>query len=518
MNKTEIRLPLLLSLVLSLGILIGSKIFGGKKYDAGVWGNTEKFRDILSYIDRYYVDSVDLNYLAEAGIRGMLKELDSYTTYIAAADYDYTFSQLKSDFEGVGIVFGVFRDTVKVLSLIENAPAAAAGIKVADRLVGIDEHQIAGVGISSKDVVGLLSGKKNTPVRLTLYRPSTAENIEITVKREKISSLPTVFGYIIRDKVGYISIDEFAETTHTDFRKRLQTLKDSGIESLILDLRNNPGGYLKESVLIADEFLDGKRKIVSTKSKRGRFDRVEWSEKKGFFERGNLVVLINEHTASASELLAGALQDYDRALIVGRNSFGKGLVQLPIRLKDKSVLKLTISRYYMPSGRSLQKSYPAYRNATELLPKNEFLTQNGRIVHEKKGITPDYILAEDTLQYADKRYQKLLQYDVLRDFSHHISEKIPPKLTQSATFFQKNFKLSPYFLSQIESRLIALEIVDTHEKFTEIRPYVETKISAYLAEIFFGRESAKQILHKNDLEIQAALSLIDSTAVLLKKM
>lgn len=540
MNKTHIRLPLMLALALALGVLIGSEVITRLKYGKETAGNVQKFRDVLNYIDRYYVDTVNLDELTEYAISEMLLKLDPHTSYVPAKEYQHSFAQLEGGFDGIGIEFNVFRDTIKVLAVTENGPSDKAGLQSGDRIVEIDGNKVAGVGITNNKIVRLLRGKKGSEVSLKLFRLVENKEVTTTVVRDQITSESVPLSYSITDKTGYIQVNRFARYTHRDFIEALKKLKANGMEELILDLRNNAGGYLSQAVAIADEFIGGSKEIVYTRGKEKRFNQEERAERKGIFEEGALVVLLNENSASASELLAGALQDYDRALIVGRRSFGKGLVQLPITLSDDSKLRLTISRYYTPSGRSIQKSYDegidAYRQEVndrylsgEIFNADSFslegsvetyYTENGRPVYGGGGITPDYFIPLDSSNF-DQTLRKINENDIIRDYAKSISEVVRNQLIEDGVYDSEHFRccynLSTDQLSTIKRLLLDQNLIASRTEFSSLKPYVENRTRAFLGREIFGNQVYYAILHEKDDELQAALELVEEAKELKKE-
>ncbi len=526
MNQNT-RIPLMLAASMAFGILIGSEFLSRFKYGEDTSGNVQKFRDVLNYIDRYYVDTVDLNLLTEYAIEEMLHKLDPHTSYISAEESTYAFSQLETGFDGIGIEFNIYRDTLKVLAVTQGGPSEKAGLQAGDRIIAVNDTPIAGVKMATQDIVGLLRGAKGSEVTLTILRPELPTPFEAIVTRANIPTESVALSYMLNDTVGYLQIAQFARNTHEQFKEALMKLRGKGMQHLVLDLRNNSGGYLNPAVKIADEFLAGKKEIVYTKGKENRFNQEEYAEHKGLFETGGLVVLINENSASASELLAGALQDYDRALIVGRRSFGKGLVQLPITLPDESILRLTISRYYTPSGRSIQKPYEdgiqAYRNEVneryrsgEVFnmenfsienPKNTFYTEHGRQVYGGGGIMPDYFLPVDTSAYSSL-WQQMSKYDLIRDFAHSLTNELSNDVASSADVYRKRFTLSETQFQKFERFLKLQGISVDLEELAQARPIISNRTRAYLGRKLYGDTVYNAILHEQDTGILKAIQVM----------
>ena len=353
-SKFQVRLPLLVAAAMAFGMLIGANMFRaspGKNAQA-ISTAYLKFRDILSYIDRDYVDSVSTDELSDYAIAKMLEKLDPHTAYIPADEMIVANSYLEADFDGIGVEFNIFQDTIFVIAPISGGPSESAGLRPSDRIIKVNGQNVAGVQISNQEVFEKLRGPKGTRVTLTILRKESKKPLSYVIIRNKIPTTSVDVHYMIDAHTGYIKINRFSANTYDEFDVALNELKKKGMNRLVLDLRENPGGYMDKATKIADEFISGNKKIVYTEGKGERYDSETYAQTRGDFEEGALIVLINEGSASASEILAGALQDNDRALLVGRRSFGKGLVQMPIPLNDGSELRLTISRYYTPSGRS----------------------------------------------------------------------------------------------------------------------------------------------------------------------
>ncbi len=418
-------MPIILAIGLAAGILIGatfSKPAVGEKM--GLEGSIAKFKEVLTLIERNYVDEVDVDELVEGAIVEMLDELDPHSTYIPASEKVRANEGLQGNFEGIGVEFNIFKDTIVVISPLGGGPSEAVGVMAGDKIIKVDGETVAGVGFTTLDVQRTLKGPKGTKVKISVKRKGVKDLIEFEITRDKIPQYSVDTGYMIDDETGYIKISRFGATTFLEFKEKLLILKDKGMERLILDLQGNPGGYMSAAIQIADEFLPDDRKIVYTKGKEFRFNTEANTESEGEFEDGALIVLMNEGSASASEIVAGALQDNDRALIVGRRSFGKGLVQLPMDLSDGSEMRLTISRYYTPSGRSIQKPYGDVdyeRDISKRFSNGEFFsadsvkfvdslkfkTRKSRTVYGGGGIMPDYFVPLDTTQgsaYLNRLY------------------------------------------------------------------------------------------------------------------
>ena len=374
-----------------------------------------KVAKLIDIIEQLYVDSVNSPELVDAAIKAMLEKLDPHSAYIPAASVDAVEAPLKGNFEGVGVRFQILNDTLLVVQAIPGGPSAKVGVSAGDQVIKIDEELVAGVGLQNSGVRKRLLGKKGTKVVMTIRRGGEDELIEFEVIRDKIPIHSVDAAYMIDEEIGYIKLNAFAKTTQAEIQKALSKLKLQGMESLILDLQNNGGGYLDQAFKLADEFLPKKKMIVYTEGRS--YPKKDFlSTYRGMFQKGKLVVLVNESTASASEIVSGAVQDWDRGAIVGRRTFGKGLVQRPIPLTDGSKVRITTQRYYTPSGRCIQKSYEggttAYRKEKyerylngesfskdsikipDSLVFNTLVT--GREVYAGGGIIPDVFVPVDT--------------------------------------------------------------------------------------------------------------------------
>jgi carboxyl-terminal processing protease len=415
-SKKTALLPFFLGIALALGVLIGHYLPSGSDFShhSDVRSRNDKLSSILNIIESNYVDSVNRNDLIETAIPAMLKKLDPHSTYIPAKDFARANEPLQGNFEGIGISFSMMTDTILVISTIHGGPSEKLGLMAGDKILYVNDSLVAGKHIPDEKIMGMLKGPRGTIVRIKVLRQGMKELIPFEVKRDKIPIYSVDVSYMINDNVGYIRINTFAMTTFEEFKQGLKELKDKGMTALILDLRGNNGGIMEAAVQIADQFLKEGQLIVYTKGRNSPRSEAK-ATGNGEFETGDLVVLIDEWSASASEILAGALQDNDRGTIIGRRSFGKGLVQEPIPFSDGSEIRLTIARYYTPTGRSIQKSYKDgyekyYDDITNRLNHGEFevsdsihfadslkfTTPEGHTVYGGGGIMPDKFVPVDT--------------------------------------------------------------------------------------------------------------------------
>ncbi len=450
MNKKNRFSPLWLALCVVIGILIGTfyaNHFSGNRLSI-INSGSNKLNNLLHIVDDQYVDSVDVNDLVEKAVPQILSELDPHSVYISAKDVQQANDDLRGSFSGVGIEFTIRQDTLHVQQVIGNGPAERAGLIAGDKIVMVDDKPFTGKTLTNEEAMHRLKGPKDTKVKLGIMRYGEKKVREIVVTRGEIPTKSVTAVYMLDEHTGYIRIKNFGENTYPELLIALAKLSQEDFHNLTIDLRGNTGGYLQSAVQIANEFLPKNRLIVYTQGRKS--PRQEYrSDGRGSYQKIPLVVLIDEGSASASEILAGAIQDNDRGTIIGRRSFGKGLVQQPIEFNDRSMIRLTIARYYSPSGRCIQKPYTSGDNKNyedDLLTRyehGEFFSQDsikhegkeyhtgiGRPVYGGGGITPDIFIAEDTanvtsyykqasmsgliiqyaFEYTDENRQKLKEY------------------------------------------------------------------------------------------------------------
>lgn len=414
-SKLKIWLPLILAVTFAAGLSLGWFMNRPEELTPG----EKKLRELFAIISEDYVDPVDLDSLIERSIPGILANLDPHSAYISLADKAMP-DELDGSFSGIGIQFQLFNDTVCVVEAMSGGPAEKVGIMSGDRIVSVDGKNIASINISNEDVFKLLRGKKNTKVTLGIRRPGSPKVVNFTVKRGDIPVTSIDAAYMVSPTVGYVKINKFARNTYAEFLQSMTSLTNRGARDFIIDLRGNTGGYMEPAIMIVNEFLPARCKIVSTKGRHPQDNSVVISDGSGSFRNARVAVLTDENTASASEIFSGAIQDNDRGLIIGRRSFGKGLVQRPIQLKDGSEIRLTVQRYYTPSGRSIQKDYTPGRNdqyeyeiferyrngemqsadSVKFDKKLLFKTATGRQVYGGGGIMPDIFMPNDTTAYT----------------------------------------------------------------------------------------------------------------------
>jgi len=416
-NKSNRFSPIWMALCVVLGIMVGTfyaNHFSGNRLSI-INSSGNKLNNLLHIVDDQYVDTININDVVEKAMPQILSELDPHSVYIAAKDVQIANDDLKGSFSGVGIEFTIRYDTVRVQNVIGNGPAERAGLIAGDKIVEVDDQPFVGKEVTNEEAMHRLKGPKDTKVKLGIIRYGEKKMRHITVTRGEIPTKSVTASYMLDEKTGYIKIKNFGENTYPELLIALAKLSQDGFSNLVIDLRNNTGGYLASAVQIANEFLSKGQLIVYTEGRKS--PRQDYRcDGRGSYQQLPLVVLIDEASASASEILAGSIQDNDRGTIIGRRSFGKGLVQQPIEFSDHSMIRLTVARYYTPSGRCIQKPYSSGsdRNYEEdLLSRyqhGEFFSQdsikhtgpqyhtaNGRVVYGGGGITPDIFVPEDTL-------------------------------------------------------------------------------------------------------------------------
>lgn len=535
-DRATVRLPMLLGIALAGGILIGATFFGNTKSLNTIGRGYTKYREILQLIENNYVDSVNTDELVDYSIEKMLTKLDPHTAYLNAQDAVAARSQLEGGFDGIGVEFNIYKDTVYVVTPISGGPSETAGILSGDRIVKVDETPLVGGKIENSQVFKALRGKRGTPVKLTILRKGSNDPRVFTVTRERIPTYSVDAVYMIDNKTGYIKVNRFSETTYDEFKAALASLKEKGMTQLLMDLRNNPGGYMDRATSLADEFISGNKMLVYTKGKDTRYDRQTFARIAGQFESGPLVVLIDEGSASASEIVAGALQDHDRALIAGRRSFGKGLVQMPVQLSDGSELRLTISRYYTPSGRSIQKPYVMgqegdYEKDLELRskrgeyyiadsirndPKLKFKTDHGRIVYGGGGITPDYFIPRDSTWQTNYLIQ-LYSKNIVREFAMEYANENRKRLEKMLfAEFDKSVIITDQQMNKLLDDATAEGIRFNEKEYLRSRNYIRNQIKALVARSIYqkGNKAGQnneffQVVNNTDDTYKKALQLFD---------
>ena len=521
-NKTKIYLPLIIAFAIAFGIFVGSNLNYPQKKMTFFGGSPQekKIKRLINYIEYDYVDEVDTDSLLDVTISDMLGKLDPHSVYIPPKDHDRITETMNGKFVGIGIQFRMIKDSLTVLSVIKDGPSEKAGIKAGDRILMADNDTLYGKNLDSDFIVSQLKGEPDTEVKLKVYRKTENRELPFIIKRGSIPIESVDAYYMLNDDLGYIKINKFAATTYDEFMKALKALKKQGMQELVLDLRQNPGGFLDIATKIIDEFLEDGKLIVFTKNKRGKISET-FATKKGDFEKNQIYVLIDGGSASASEILAGALQDNDIGTIVGRRSFGKGLVQQEMDLGDGSAIRLTVSRYYTPTGRSIQKPYDhsgskAYFNeydhrfkdgeliSADSIKVNDSLkytTPKGKIVYGGGGIIPDVFVSIDTVNFINRLHFSPVNDFVFEYIDNHRKE------FEGMTFedFDQNFDQDDTFYNRYWDYLIKKNPkIKRSEKGKE---NLKLYIKAVFALQLYGDNAYFQIINRDDKMIRKVLEL-----------
>ena len=522
MKSKEKYLPILLFSCIAFGIIIGGMVnFPRKDFSQSKNATKTKLNRLIDFINEEYVDNVNTDSIVDLTVNNILANLDPHSVYIPPSEQTAVAESMKGDFVGIGVNFYMYNDTVAIIKPLENGPSEKAGIKAGDRLLFADNTKLFGRELPNDSLFNKLKGEEGSEVLLTIFRKSENKKLKIKVIRDIVPIKSVDASVMLNKTTGYIKINRFAETTYTEFKSGLDKLKNQGATTLVIDVRENGGGYLEKAVEIADELLKDKELIVFTKNRKGTIDKVLATEE-GVFETGKVYVLIDENSASASEILAGAVQDNDRGTIVGRRSFGKGLVQREMDFDDGSAVRLTTARYYTPSGRSIQKPYKkgeseAYNNefesrfkSGELYAKDKikvadslkFKTKKGRIVFGGGGIVPDIFVPLE-MEHGAEGLGYILNSGIV---GHFVFEKLDQNrgAFKGLTFEQFLIKMDKEYkyVSNFESYLsqAGLDL-----KINKNKSLVKRYITAEFARQLFGESQYYKIVLKDDAMIKAIL-------------
>lgn len=537
------------------GVLIHPLISSDNAYD-----QLEKFKNIFGTTIKNYVDEVDTQKLTEAAIKGMLNDLDPHSVYISAEEMKSVNEDFQGSFDGIGVQFDMINDTITIITPISNGPSEKVGVQAGDKIIKIDDENA--IGINRDEVPKKLKGPKGTTVKIDVKRGSSNELLSFSIVRDKIPlySVDASFMFDGTD-IGYIKVNRFAENTFSELTSSLTKLSSQGMKKLILDLRGNPGGFLQQAYFMASEFLSKGDTIVYTKGRRPEFNEYLINNKEGRFKKFPLIVLINQGSASASEIVSGAIQDLDRGLIVGTTSFGKGLVQRQFPNNDGSAFRLTISRYYTPSGRSIQRPYKdksdyrhlvgrleleegsniehALENVTKKINKeNEaklakdkkskdlvkldslpiYKTRKGRTVLGGGGIIPDYIIKSDTMT---KFTASLLAKRIFNEFNDNYfgnGEKIKNQYKNNFNEFKKDFVVSDKMIESFKKLVESKKIEWNEEQFNTDKDYITNEIKSSLAVMIWGSEKRYELfLSTIDRQVLKCLELFPEAEKIVKK-
>ena len=492
--------------------------------------NAQKIGTTLYLIDNFYTDSVDLDKVTEDAIVAALKELDPHSAYISKKDVEKANEQLVGSFEGIGVTFQLVRDTITVIGPTPGGPSEKVGIMAGDQFIKIDGEDAFGKKVDNEWVQKHLRGKKGTKVTVTVKRGNDPELMDFEIIRDKIP-LNSINAYFMMNKnVGYIKLDRFAQESNKEFKAALANLQAEGMKSLILDLRSNTGGYLNTAIEMVDEFLKADKLIVYTEGLHS--PRQEWkSTDKGVYTEGKLVVLIDEGSASASEILSGAVQDHDRGVIIGRRSFGKGLVQRPFNLPDGSQIRLTTARYHTPTGRCIQRPYENgveeyYKEMTKRLEHGEYFhadsihfpdslrykTDNGRVVYGGGGIMPDIFMPVDT-SYNSKLYTNLVRKGVFNKYTVDYAMANRDKLHEQYPEFSRyndNFQVTEAMMEEVKAVAEKEKVTWNDEEYLRSEKYIKLQIKALIARNVWEMQQYYEVTLTEDPVIGKAVEIISN--------
>ncbi len=522
MKIDKVYFPIIIFTAIAVGFLLGGILMRIPISQSEIAENRtkQKLNKLIDFIEHDYVDDINTDSIVDQTVNGILEKLDPHSVYIAKNDAEQVAEEMKGDFVGIGVNFFVQNDTVAVVRPVENGPSEKAGIIAGDRILAANNETLFGKKITTEKLYSKLKGAINSKVVLTIFRKSENKKFKVNVTRGVIPVKSIDIAIMLNKTSGYIKINRFSETTFNEFKTGLEKLKRQGAKSMVIDLRDNGGGYFDQAVDIADEFLTDKKLIVLTKNKKGRIDKT-FATGDGGFEIGKLTILVNENSASASEILAGAIQDNDRGLVIGRRTFGKGLVQREMPLGDGSMVRLTIARYYTPTGRSIQKSYKngkedyfndfmkRYQNG-ELYAKDsikiadtlKFKTPLGHIVYGGGGIVPDVFVSIEATK-GNEVIPMLMQSGAVTNFVFQELDA-KRKFFDGLTFQQISSKIND-FEDYFNSFKKYVNNTDSFVKLDSSKKYVKRYLTAEFCRQLLGENQYYLVTLKEDPMIKEAL-------------
>ena len=513
-----------------VGIGIGGGLWLGPRLISGdnIYEQVAKFNEVLNRASKSYVDEVDTQKLTEAAIKGMLSELDPHSVYISAKELQKVEEDFKGSFDGIGVEFDVLHDTITIVTPITGGPSEALGILAGDKIVRIDGQ--TAVGLTREEVPKKLRGPKGTQVRVEIKREGENKLLDFTITRDKIPLYSVSASFMIDGTdIGMISVNRFSATTSNEVFEAARKLRSEGMKKLVLDLRSNPGGYMDQATTIADEFIEGGHKLVYTKCRRPEFEEERISVSGGEFEKLPLIVLINGGSASASEIVSGAVQDLDRGLIVGETSFGKGLVQRQFELGDGSAFRLTIARYYTPSGRTIQRNYKDKNKYYSGVGREEgeegdniehtadtkdssrpvFRTLGGRKVLGGGGITPDYIVKMDTINMFSRqlRAKNLFHEYIVSTYMKEHGPSIRSTYGTSMAKFVREFVVTNDMVQGLKELASSKGITWDEKLFKQDEDFILTELKGRVAYGIWNTAGFMACYVKSDKQLQKAMTL-----------
>jgi carboxyl-terminal processing protease len=525
-------IPLYIGLALAVGVAIGYYLSRSPvlKYGRDKSINLtsgKKLGSVIDYIESQYVESVDKKELEDKALTALLHSLDPHSDYIPASEFQEVNEPIQGNFEGIGVEFNIFNDTITVVTPISGGPAQKAGVLPGDKIIFVEKKKIAGVKITNKEVFGLLRGKKGTTVQVSVLRRGDEALQQITIERDEIPLNSVEVSYMLNKEIGYVKISRFAMNTHEEFVAAYTQLLREGMKKMVLDLRGNPGGVLPAAVNICDEFLSKGYTIVYTEGKASS-KRYHKSTAEGKFENNPVVILIDEGSASASEIVAGALQDNDRASIVGRRSFGKGLVQEQMDLDDGSAIRLTVARYYTPTGRCIQKPYGEnnesyYEEEYNRLEKGElfsadsikfpdslkYRTPSGKVVYGGGGIMPDVFVPFDT-SFSSSFLSKIIYGGWLNNFAFQYSDKNRDELRTyiSGINFSEEFNVSAELMNEFLAYLEKNKVKKDEAGLRRSGNRIRLLLKAYIGRNIFNDTGYYAVINQEDKTLKKAMEVL----------
>jgi carboxyl-terminal processing protease len=526
MSKKNLSLVLIVFLAIVVGIILGNllshRAIGMNAFSHG--GGHSKVSDLLSIIDADYVDTVNVNKMTEEVMADIASKLDPHSVYIPAADLAAVNSELEGSFSGIGVQFNIQNDTVMIVSVISGGPSEKVGLLAGDRIIQVNDTSFVGKKISNEKVMKKLRGKEGTKVKLGVRRHGTKEMLSYSITRGEIPVNSVDIAYLIEPGVGFIKVNKFAETTYSEFLNAIASLRSQGAKKYIIDLRGNPGGLMDMATNMVNEFLPAGRMIVYSKGK-AYSRKEEKSDGKGSCINQPIVVLIDEFSASASEIFSGAIQDNDRGLIIGRRSFGKGLVQQQLPLKDGSAIRLTVARYYTPSGRSIQKPYVRgksedyemdilnrykhgefdSKDSIRVANNLKFKTVGGRTVYGGGGIMPDIFVPRDTSDYTPY-LNKVINYGYLYQFTFQYTDRNRAKLKAVKGWKEmKNYLDTQNLLPEFVTFATAKGVAPNQAQINISKKFILNQVEAYISRNILGDPGFYPVLYKDDITVKRAI-------------
>ncbi|MBU1014398.1 MAG: S41 family peptidase [Bacteroidetes bacterium] len=532
-KNASVYLPIAFAIVLIIGIFVGKNINSGLTLDQALMpSNTNnpynKLADIINYIEKDYVDPIDREKLTSKAVMSIIEELDPHTSYISQEEFNAVNDPLLGSFDGIGVQFNVIEDTIAIVQVIPGGPSEKSGIIAGDRITMVNDSLIAGVGITNNGAIRLLKGHRGTNVKVSVFRRGFPELINFDIIRNIIPTYSLDVAYMINDSVGYMKLNTFSATTYAEFSEAGKKLKQQGVKNIILDLRGNTGGYVRPAVQIADDFLADGKLIVYTKGNNRPKSSV-YSKSNGLFETVNVIVLIDEASASASEILAGAIQDNDRGTIIGRRSFGKGLVQEQLNFPDGSGLRMTIARYYTPTGRSIQRAYGdgfdeyynefyhRYTNG-ELLSADSikfadslmYKTPGGKIVYGGGGIMPDLFVPIEMSNPIF--YNVVINRGLAYQFAFNYTDTHREKLSKykKPIDFIDSFEFTDEMYDEFVAFAISNGADNNEAEINKSAIKLKSLIKAYIGRNILDNDAFYPIFNKNDVVVIKAQNYLTS--------